>query len=110
MPRWSDFQAFLSRYTPSASSRRYYHLSALATPEWGFLRRFHNGGRRPYCPTHAVRRELYHHGFEHVAIRDRGMNSEQFSPVHRSRQRRSRLGAGSRGRRSPRDGDALAIV
>lgn len=83
-----------SYHTSFSAYARYYHLSALAAPGWGFLRWFHNGGRRTYCPTHAVRRELYHHGFERIAIWDRGVDSELFSPVHRSRELRLRLGAG----------------
>ena len=81
-----------SYHTSFSAYARYYRLGGLAAPGWRFLRWFHNGGRRTFCPTAAVRRELQDHGFRRLALWGRGVDTARFDPTHRSRAIRLRLG------------------
>lgn len=82
-----------SYHTSFSAYARYYGLGMLETPGWHFLRWFHNGGRRTFCPTAAVRSELQEHGFKRLALWGRGVDTARFSPDHRSRAMRLRLDA-----------------
>lgn len=89
---------FVSSYHTSLSAyARFYRLGALSEPGWAFLRWFHNGGRRTYCPTRAVERELHAHGFIGTRIWSRGVDPVRFSPAWRSAELRARWGAGEAG-------------
>lgn len=84
---------FVTSYHTSLSAyARFYHLGALATPGWAFLRWFHNSGRRTYVPTRAIQAELDGHGFTHTAIWSRGIDAARFSPRFRSAALRAELG------------------
>lgn len=86
---------FVTSYHTSFSAyARFYRLGALSVPGWKFLRWFHNGGRRTYCPSHAVERELREQGFERIAVWSRGVDAGHFHPRRRSEALRARLGAG----------------
>ena len=87
MPLVSSYHTSLSAYA------RFYHLGALATPGWAFLRWFHNAGRRTYAPTRAIEAELVGHGFRNTAIWGRGIDVGRFSPSFRSAALRRELGA-----------------
>lgn len=85
---------FVTSYHTSFSTyARFYRLSALSTIGWSFLRWFHNGGVRTYCPSASVARELREHGFQRVSLWTRGVDAEAFNPRFRSREWRARLGA-----------------
>jgi phosphatidylinositol alpha 1,6-mannosyltransferase len=71
----------------------YYHLGALSTPGWRYIRWFHNSGARTYVPTRAVMQELGGRGFERLAQWGRGIEVARFNPSHRRRDVRARLGA-----------------
>ncbi len=87
VPLVSSYHTSLSAYA------KFYHLGALATPGWAFLRWFHNAGRRTYAPSRASEQELIGHGFSNTAIWSRGIDSGRFSPTFRSVDLRRELGA-----------------
>ena len=87
VPLVSSYHTSLSAYA------RFYHLGALSTPGWAFLRWFHNGGRRTYAPTRAIEAELVAHGFHDTGIWSRGIDVGRFSPSFRSAALRRELGA-----------------
>lgn len=70
----------------------FYRMGGLRGAAWQYLRWFHNGGARTYCPTRAVEHELQEHGFRHTALWGRGVDGALFNPSHRSRALRERLG------------------
>lgn len=85
---------FVTSYHTSLSAyARFYRLGALSEPGWAFLRWFHNGGARTYCPTRSIERELRQHGFRNTAIWSRGVDTGRFAPAWRSADMRRRLGA-----------------
>jgi glycosyltransferase involved in cell wall biosynthesis len=79
----------------------YYGLRGLRLIAWPYLRWFHNGGVRTYCPTHATEREVQEHGIRGTAIWSRGVDTEQFNPRYRSAALRAELGVA--------DGGVLAV-
>jgi glycosyltransferase involved in cell wall biosynthesis len=81
-----------SYHTSFTAYARHYRLGALVEPGWRFLRWFHAGALRTYCPTRAVAKELAEHGFPRLAIWGRGVDTARFSPAHRSDAYRARLG------------------
>ena len=84
---------FVSSYhTSFAAYAEHYGLGALARPGWHFMRWFHNGGLRTYCPTQAIVDEVNARGFERTAVWSRGVDGTRFSPSYRSEALRARLG------------------
>jgi glycosyltransferase involved in cell wall biosynthesis len=85
---------FVSSYHTGISTYgKYYRADLLARPGWGYLRWFHNGGARTFCPTRAIQRELTARGFRDIAIWGRGVDGTRFHPRWRSDVLRRRLGA-----------------
>lgn len=82
-----------SYHTNFTSYAEHYHLGFLATPGWQYLRWFHGGAARTFCPTHAIRRELEGRGFANVAVWSRGVDGARFAPAYRSASMRSVVGA-----------------
>lgn len=85
-----------SYHTHFVAYAHFYQLGWLAHPGWRFLRWFHNGGKRTYCPTAAVAGELEAQGFERTAVWGRGVDASVFSPLHRTLEARRALGIGDR--------------
>ena len=84
---------FVSSYhTSFVAYAQHYGLGALARPGWHFMRWFHNGGLRTYCPTQAIVDEVNARGFERTAVWSRGVDGARFSPAYRSEELRARLG------------------
>lgn len=81
-----------SYHTNFAAYASHYRLGWLAVPGWHYLRWFHNGARRSYCPTESVRGELRQRGFQRVAVWSRGVDCERFAPAHRSDTMRAEAG------------------
>jgi glycosyltransferase involved in cell wall biosynthesis len=81
-----------SYHTNWSAYSRFYRMGALQGIAWQYLRWFHNGGVRTYCPTRAIERELAARGFRHMAHWSHGVDSAQFSPSFRSPALRRRLG------------------
>jgi phosphatidylinositol alpha 1,6-mannosyltransferase len=85
---------FVSSYHTSLTSyAKFYRLGLLAKPGWSFLRWFHNGGLRTYCPTQAIVDEVVAEGFTNTAIWSRGVDASRFSPRFRSDALRAQMGA-----------------
>jgi len=82
-----------SYHTHLSAYARFYGLGALEPASWRFLRWFHGGGMRTYCPTRAVGDELARRGFHDLALWSRGVEHARFHPGHRSRARRLAFGA-----------------
>lgn len=81
-----------SYHTHFTAYARFYQLGGLSGAGWRFLRWFHNGTRRTYCPTAAVARGLELRGFLHTAVWGRGVDTHVFSPRWRSTEVRRSLG------------------
>jgi glycosyltransferase involved in cell wall biosynthesis len=85
---------FVSSYhTSFVAYADHYGLGLLARPGWHFMRWFHNGGLRTYCPTQAIVDEVNARGFERTAVWSRGVDGARFSPAYRSASLREQLGA-----------------
>ena len=82
-----------SYHTSLHTYATYCKLDALTEAGWAYLRWFHNGALRTYCPTHAVKRELVGRGVRGTAIWGRGVDAARFNPCWRSAELRARLGA-----------------
>lgn len=83
---------FVSSYhTSFVAYAEHYRLGLLARPGWHFMRWFHNGGLRTYCPTQSIVDEVTAQGFERTAVWSRGVDGERFSPQYRSPALRERL-------------------
>lgn len=78
-----------SYHTHFTAYAHFYQLGLLSTSGWRFLRWFHNGGARTYCPTAAVAAELERHGFLNTRVWGRGVDTTTFSPAWRAPQLRS---------------------
>lgn len=91
--RTLDVPMVTSYHTSFGAYAQYYHLGALSTPGWAFLRWFHNSGRRTYAPSYAICDELTERGFRDVALWSRGVDTASFSPTFRSRNGRYEMGA-----------------
>jgi len=88
---------FVTSYHTSWSAySTFYRMGALRGSSWRYLRWFHNGGVRTYCPTRAIERELAAHGFRGTALWSRGVDSTVFNPTFRSAALRERLEVGDR--------------
>lgn len=85
---------FVSSYhTSFAAYAQYYRLGALKKPGWSFLRWFHNGGLRTYCPTQSIVDEVKAAGFVNTKVWSRGVDTMRFSPRYRSPSLREQIGA-----------------
>ncbi len=81
-----------SYHTHFTAYARFYQLGALRGAGWHYLRWFHNGARRTYCPTAAVAHELEGRGFQRTAVWGRGVDTTVFAPRWRSMEMRRLLG------------------
>ncbi|GGY38375.1 glycosyl transferase [Bacterioplanes sanyensis] len=61
----------------------HYRLGALEPWVYAYLRRFHNRTHATLVPTHSQRDELEQHGFRHVQVMSRGVDSQRFHPAKR---------------------------
>lgn len=85
---------FVSSYhTNFAAYAAYYRLGMLRAPAWSYLKWFHNGGLRTYCPTQSIVTDVNAHGFRRTALWSRGIDTEQFAPHFRSDELRRTIGA-----------------
>lgn len=90
VPIVSSYHTSLSAYAS------HYGVRAVADPLWKYLRWFHNSTLKTFCPTQSIVDEVQSHGFENTGIWSRGVDTTQFSPVHRSHLLRSAMGAEDR--------------
>jgi glycosyltransferase involved in cell wall biosynthesis len=61
-----------------------YGLSLLRDPLWTYFRWIHNKADMNFAPSHFTKHQLELHGFERVRIWARGVDTDRFSPRHRS--------------------------
>jgi glycosyltransferase involved in cell wall biosynthesis len=78
LPLVTSYHTHFGAYLP------HYALGAATGMLERYLRWFHNGGRRTYCPTQAVARELEGRGFANAAVWGRGVDADRFSPAWRT--------------------------
>ena len=88
LPVTSDFRTNFDAYS------RHYGVGWLRKPIMAYLRKFHNRALSTMVPTDALRAALEGNGFRHVQVVGRGVDTERFSPAHRSEALRARWGAG----------------
>ncbi|WP_419812918.1 glycosyltransferase family 4 protein [Bacterioplanoides sp.] len=62
----------------------HYHLGWLEKLAYGYLRHFHNQTAGTLVPTNVQCDELQSHGFDHVRVLARGVDSQLFHPQKRS--------------------------
>lgn len=82
-----------SYHTSFSAYLQHYGLSVLDRIAWPYLRWFHNGGHLTFVPSNAVAQELGGQRFDNLRVWSRGVDAERFSPRHRSREVRTRMGA-----------------
>ncbi len=69
-------------------------LRPLVPLAWAGMRMAHRGAALNLCPSRATADELAEHGFDHLAIWGRGVDSRRFSPAKRSNVWRTKLSGG----------------
>lgn len=85
IPIVSSFETNVPQYM------EYYHLSLLKNKSWVFYRWFHRKCNKTYCPSQATKKLLLDKGINNVAVWDRGIELERFSPKYRDNNLRKAL-------------------
>lgn len=88
LPITSDFRTNFHGYSG------HYGLGWLHRPIRACLRSFHNRTNVTMVPTDALQRELSAQGFERLSVVARGVDTDLFSPQHRSPALRAHWGVG----------------
>jgi len=83
-----------SFHTNFHSYSRHYGFPFLARIALGYLRHFHNRTLATLSPTTELNDELARDGFKNMRLLARGVNTQVFSPAHRSESLRAKYGAG----------------
>lgn len=97
IPVVANYQTDLPGYT------HHYGMGFFAGPMRNWLRYIHNGCHLTLVPSNHTMRELRTEGFRRMRIWGRGVDSQRFSPAHRSAQVRAHLLNG-------RDPDSLLCI
>ncbi len=98
---WSALQAALHLKLPVVSDFRtnfhsyssHYGFGWLRAPVMAYLRKFHNRTACTMVPTEGLRSELAAAGLRNLRVVARGVDTQRFSPAHRSAALRARWGA-----------------
>jgi len=93
LARLLDVPFVSSYHTSFTAYAAHYGMGLLARPGWAYLRWFHNGGHRTYCPTAAIVQEVEAQGFERCTVWTRGVDGHRFAPRYRSAAFRTAIGA-----------------
>ncbi len=88
--------AVTSYHTHFVSYLPYYRLTKLTGVAWSILRWFHNKFEVTYAPSPSARDELSRQGICGIQLWPRGIDAQQFSPLHRSEQLRAEYGVNSK--------------
>ena len=88
LPVTSDFRTNFDAYS------RHYGVGWLRKPIMAYLRKFHNRTLATMVPTEDLCAKLVASGFRHVQVVGRGVDTDLFSPIHRSQALRESWGAG----------------
>ncbi len=86
-----------SAHTDYERYARLYHVSWAVATGWHYLRWFYRQARVVLCPSRSYEEHLHRRGVTHTALWTRGVDTEEFSPAHRSRTFRERFGVGDAG-------------
>lgn len=86
LPVSSDFRTNFHAYS------QHYGIGWLRKPIMAYLRKFHNAAQCTMVPTEALRRDLAAVGFERLSVVSRGVDTQRFSPEHRSAALRAQWG------------------
>lgn len=89
--RWLGVPLLASSHTHIPSYARYYHLTWLEPFLWFCFRTIHNRAAINLCSSKATLAELEARGFRNLALWERGVDLELFSPRRRSETMRIRL-------------------
>lgn len=87
IPVSSDFRTNFHAYS------QLYGLGWLKSTIVSYLRKFHNAARCTMVPTQRLKDELVTGGFERLIVVPRGVDTDKFSPSHRSLSLRESWGA-----------------
>ncbi len=74
-----------SYHTRFVSYLKYYRLGGMEPFGWFYLRKFYNRGARTFVPSVATMNELGGHGFQKLALWQRGIDNTKFSPLFADR-------------------------
>lgn len=85
LPLVASYHTNFSDYLP------YYHLEGLEPFYWKYFRWFHSQTALNLCPSMDTLKILEHQGIGNLKIWDRGIDTEKFSPSHRSDKLRQNL-------------------
>lgn len=88
LPVTTDFRTNFHTYTS------HYGIGWLQRPITAYLRKFHNRAHCTTVPTETLRRELEAMNFQRLEVLPRGVDTQVFSPAHRSEALRAQWGAG----------------
>lgn len=88
IPVSSDFRTNFHSYS------QHYGIGWLKRPIVSYLKKFHNKTSLTTVPTERMKHELSSLGFKNVRVLSRGVNSELYSPTHRSHALRASWGVG----------------
>ena len=81
----ADTPVVASYHTHFSSYLKYYHLDLLESALWSYLRRFYRQCEQVYVPSAAMADVLRSHGITGgLRLWERGVNTDRFSPSHRS--------------------------
>ncbi len=70
-----------SYHTRFVSYLKYYGFGKIEWFGWDYLRWFYNKGAMTFVPSNATIEELKSHGFERLALWQRGIDTKSFSPL-----------------------------
>lgn len=73
---------------------RYFGLKVLAWPLLGYMKHFHNHCHATCVPSQTTEQQLSQFGFKRLYQVGRGVDTQKFSPTHRSLALREKWGAG----------------
>lgn len=90
LPVTSDFRTNFHSYS------QHYGVGWLRKPIVAYLRKFHNATACTMVPTRALHDELTRHGFLHLKVVARGVDTELFRASRRSPELRAQWGADSK--------------
>lgn len=69
----------------------YFNLKFLSNVSWSFFKWFHSFCAKTYCPSRMTLELLDSHGIENLEVWGRGVQTEKYSPIYRSKALRQRM-------------------
>ena len=87
LPVSTDFRTNFHAYS------QHYGIGWLSGAIMAYLKKFHNSAQATMVPTAQLQSELDNAGFKHLSVVPRGVDTDFFSPEHRSSSLRAQWGA-----------------